>query len=84
MIIKGEFYQSLCLCLVKFACFLSSSFRLTIIFKKKSFGNTIRVSNSLDPDQAQHFITSTSNVTNPPGWNIIMLLTRNQLYKLFI
>ena len=27
-----------------------------IFFKKKSFGNTIRVSNSLDPDQAQHFL----------------------------
>ena len=27
-----------------------------INFKKKYFSNTIRVSNSLDPDQAQHFV----------------------------
>ena len=26
------------------------------IFKKISFRNTIRVSNSLDPDQVQHFV----------------------------
>ena len=25
-------------------------------FSKYSFGNTIRVSNSLDPDQARHFV----------------------------
>ena len=25
-------------------------------FLKHSFGNTIRVSNSLDPDQARHFV----------------------------
>ena len=29
-------------------------FKLT--FSKKSFRNTIRVSNSLDPDQAGHFV----------------------------
>ena len=27
-----------------------------IFFKKKSFRNTIRVSNNLDPDQAGHFV----------------------------
>ena len=26
------------------------------IFLENSFGNTIRVSNSLDPDQAKHFV----------------------------
>ena len=29
---------------------------LSGIFSKKSFRNTIRVSNSLDPDQARHFV----------------------------
>ena len=29
-------------------------FKLT--FSKKTFRNTIRVSNSLDPDQARHFV----------------------------
>ena len=40
-----------------FACFLSSlDFFLKINFFKKSFRNTIRVSNSLDPDQDQNFV----------------------------
>ena len=30
--------------------------RQQINFSKKSFRNTIRVSNSLDPDQDQHFV----------------------------
>ena len=37
--------------------FLSSvDFFLKSTFSKKSFRNTIRVSNSLDPDQARHFV----------------------------
>ena len=71
MLIKGEFHHhsfvlvcSLCT-LVNFACFVL----VTSIFKKKSFRNTIRVSNRLDQDQARHFITSTCNVTNPERWN---------------
>ena len=42
-----------------FACFLFSVdffLKLTFSKKKKSFRNTIRVSNSLDPDQAWHFV----------------------------
>ena len=31
-------------------------FFLKLTFSKKSFRNTIKVSNSLDPDQAQHFV----------------------------
>ena len=31
-------------------------FFLKFTFQKKSFRNIIRVSNSLDPDQAQHFV----------------------------
>ena len=40
-----------------FACFFLSSaiFFKNLLFLKNSFRNTIRVSNSLDPDQAQHF-----------------------------
>ena len=29
---------------------------LKLTFKKKTFKNTIRLSNSLDPDQARHFV----------------------------
>ena len=36
--------------------FLSSDFFQNQLFQKRSFMNTIRVSNSLDPDQAQHFV----------------------------
>ena len=81
MIIEGEFHKNfVVVCplytLVNFACFLSPAFFL----KKKCSGNTIRVSNSLDPDQARHFITSTCNITNPPRWNKV--LSRDyQLYK---
>ena len=40
-----------------FADFLSSvDVILKLTFSKKSFRNTIRVSNSLDPDQARCFI----------------------------
>ena len=45
-----------------FAAFLSSVdlFLKSTFFrkKKKPFGNTIRVSNSLDPDQARRFLTN--------------------------
>ena len=37
---------------INFAC----SFFSKSTFTKKSFTNSIRVSNSLDPDQAQHFV----------------------------
>ena len=36
--------------------FLSSAFFSELTFLKKNFRNTIRVSKSLDPDQAQHFV----------------------------
>ena len=36
--------------------FLSSVDFSKLTFSKKSFRNTIRVSNSLDPDQARHFV----------------------------
>ena len=41
-----------------FACFflLSVDFFFKLTFSKKSFRNTIRVSNSLDPDQARGFV----------------------------
>ena len=42
------------------------------LFLKISFGNTIRVSNSLDPDKILDCITSTDNVTNPPRWNMVL------------
>ena len=34
--------------------FLSPAFFLKLMFPKISFGNSIRVTNSLDPDQDQH------------------------------
>ena len=45
----------LILCMLgNFACFfVVCGFFLKLTFSKKSFRNTIRVSNSLDPDQAQ-------------------------------
>ena len=47
----------LTLCMLgNFACFLLSvDFLLKLTFSKKSFRNTIRVSNNLDPDQARCF-----------------------------
>ena len=45
---KGKFYLTLCM-LGNFACFF-------VVCGKKSFRNTIRVSNSLDPDQARRFV----------------------------
>ena len=49
-------HSSLTLCILcNFACFLSymDFFKLSL---KKTLRNTIRVSNSLDPDQAWHFV----------------------------
>ena len=43
--------------LVIFQTFLSSAdVFLKITFSKNSFRNTIKVSNSLNPDQARHFV----------------------------
>ena len=41
-----------------FACFFMSAadFFLNHFFFKRNFRNTIRVPNSLDPDQTQHFV----------------------------
>ena len=39
-----------------FMLFCSLLFFFKINFSKNSFGNTIRVSNSLDPDQARHSV----------------------------
>ena len=52
-------YASLTLCMLgNFACFLviCGFFFLNQLFKKKTLQNIIRVSNSLDPDQARHFV----------------------------
>ena len=44
-------------CWVIFHAFVSSAdFFQNYFFRKKSFRNTIRVSNSLDPDQARRFV----------------------------
>ena len=42
--------------LVHFACFLSSADSKSSFSRKKSFENTIRVSKSLNPDQARCFV----------------------------
>ena len=41
-----------------FACFLSSAncCCIFVFLRRKFFRNIIRVSNSFDPDQAQHFV----------------------------
>ena len=39
------------------AFLLSADFLKKSSFSKKSFRNTFRLSNSLDPDQAQHFVS---------------------------
>ena len=53
------FKRNLTHCLLgNFACFffLSSADFSELTFSKSSFTNTITVSNSLDPDQARHFV----------------------------
>ena len=63
----------LCLCVLLAPWLICMPFCHWHFFGKKSFGNTIRVANSLHPDQARHFITSiTYNVTNPPRWNTVL------------
>ena len=53
---RSTFYVRICL-LGNFACFLSSNdFFPNQLFKQILSGNTIRVSNSLDPDQARQFV----------------------------
>ena len=37
-------------------CYLLLIFFQNQLFRKNSFRNTIKVSNSLDPDQARHFV----------------------------
>ena len=39
-----------------FKCLSSADFFTKSNFLKNSFGYTIRVSNSLDPDQARHYV----------------------------
>ena len=39
-----------------FMCFVFADFFFDVIFFENSFRNTIKVSNRLDPDQAQHFV----------------------------
>ena len=69
LIIINKNSTKLCVCaLLILHAFLSPAF----LFKNNSFRNTIRVSNSLDPDQARHFITSTSKVASPPRWNTVL------------
>ena len=60
-IMSSFFFFFLTLCMLdNFTCsFVVCGFFLKICFfkkKKKSFRNTIRVSNSLDPDHARHFV----------------------------
>ena len=51
-----EFQYTLCM-LGNFACFFCCLLIFSkSTFSKNSFRNTIRVSNSLDPDQARHFV----------------------------
>ena len=55
---KGRsFWLTLCM-LGNSACFLLSAvfYFSKLTFSKHSFGNTIRASNSLTPDQARHFV----------------------------
>ena len=54
---RRHFCALLCL-LGNFACFfvVCRLFFKIIIFSKNSFRNTIRLANSLDPNQAQHFV----------------------------
>ena len=60
--------------LCKFACFLSSmDFLLKLTFSKKSFRNTIRVSNSLDPHQARRVAFVCVEVLRPSQPNGVML-----------
>ena len=54
-IIYRAFDLTLCM-LSNFTCFLSSADFLINFFEKKSFRNTIKVSNNLDPDQARRFV----------------------------
>ena len=44
-----------------FSCFLSPTifFKIHSFFSKSSFMNTIRVSNSIEPDQARHIVDLT-------------------------
>ena len=70
IIIMGNFACFLChLCFV-FVCF----FKLT--FSKTSFRNTIRVSNSLDPDQAQCFVGQMTKVATSGGKELTIKIKR--------
>ena len=53
---KGLRYSSLCLLGILHACSSSADFFSKSTFSKNTFMNTIRVSNSLDPDQVRHFV----------------------------
>ena len=61
LIYKGMFICisdiTLCLLGISVCYFICLVFpKLTLFFSKNCFRNTIRVSISLDPDQAQHFV----------------------------
>ena len=52
----SDLLATLCM-LGNFSCFfVVRVLFLKLTFSKKSFRNTIMVSNSLDPDQARHFV----------------------------
>ena len=59
-----KFFQLFLCMLGNFACFfgLDFFFFFKFPFSKKSFRNTIRVSNTLDPDQVQHFVQTGSKL----------------------
>ena len=62
-VVKVNSTKVLCLCVLFAPWLILYAFCHIGILKNE---NTIRVLNSLDPDQAQQFITSTCKVTNPP------------------
>ena len=51
-----DFNRSILCMLGNFTCFCRLLIFLKINFLKKSFRNAIKVSGSLDPDQARHFV----------------------------
>ena len=54
---RGTLYLFFAYWVILYAFLSSANFFKNLTFLKKSFRTTIRVSNSLDPDQARHFVT---------------------------
>ena len=64
-----------CRLLIKYQLFQKVLAGIPSTFSKSSCRNTIRVSNSLDPDQAQHFVESDMLIF------YLLLLSADNLYK---